>query len=67
MATKSWLNQHGHQYSEKNVTQDRSYASELVSLGYRVTPVTVVDGTAVVGFSPNKLSELFIFLKLPKN
>ena len=58
MATKSWLTKQGHDYSEKNVSQDRAYAAELVSLGYRVTPVTVVDGTAVVGFSPNKLQEL---------
>ena len=53
MTTKSWLKKQGHEYSEKNVSQDRAHASELVSLGYRVTPVTVVDGTAVVGFSPN--------------
>lgn len=58
MATKSWLKKQGHEYSEKNVSQDRAYASELVSLGYRVTPVTVVDGTAVIGFNPNKLQEL---------
>ena len=58
MATKSWLKRQGHEYSEKNVSQDRAYASELVSLGYRVTPVTVVDGTAVIGFNPNKLQEL---------
>ena len=58
MATKSWLKKQGHEFSEKNVSQDRAYASELVSLGYRVTPVTVVDGTAVIGFNPNKLQEL---------
>ena len=58
MATQSWLKKQGHEYSEKNVSQDRAYASELVSLGYRVTPVTVVDGTAVIGFNPNKLQEL---------
>ena len=58
MATKSWLKKQGHEYSEKNVSQDRAYASELISLGYRVTPVTVIDGTSVVGFSPSKLEEL---------
>ena len=58
MATKSWLKKQGHEYSEKNVSQDTAYVSDLVSLGYRVTPVTVVDGTAVVGFNPNKLQDL---------
>ena len=58
MATKSWLKKQGHEYSEKNVSQDTANVSELVSLGYRVTPVTVVDGTAVIGFNPNKLQEL---------
>ena len=58
MATKSWLKRQGHEYSEKIVSQDRAPASELISLGYRVTPVTVVDGTAVIGFNPNKLQEL---------
>ena len=58
MATKSWLKKQGHEYSEKNVSQDRAHASELISLGYRVTPVTVIDGTSVVGFNPSKLEEL---------
>jgi len=52
------LDKEGHTYTEKNVSDSAEYAEELVSLGYRVTPVVFVDSTSVVGFAPNKLKEL---------
>jgi len=58
MATKGWLNKQGHSYTEKNISQNAAYATELMSLGYRVTPVIMVDDEAVIGFSPTKLQEL---------
>jgi len=30
----------------------------LVRLGFRSTPVTIIDGEAVVGFDPGRLEEL---------
>lgn len=31
---------------------------ELLGMGYQSTPVTLIDGQAIVGFDPEKLSEL---------
>ena len=58
MATKSWLSSQGHSYTEKNVSQNPEYATELISLGYRVTPVTIINGEAVAGFNTTRLKEL---------
>jgi len=35
-------------------------AAELLSLGYRTTPVVVSDKGTVVGYSPAKLSEALL-------
>jgi|TARA_R110000824_G_scaffold397732_1_gene600911 hypothetical protein len=32
-------------------------ADELIGLGYKVTPVVMVNGTAIVGYNPKKLEE----------
>jgi len=58
MATKVWLNKQGHSYTEKNISQNAAYATELMSLGYRVTPVTMVDDEVVVGFNTTRLKEI---------
>jgi len=58
MATKAWLGKQGHSYTEKNISQNAAYATELMSLGYRVTPVTMIDGEAVIGYSTTRLQEL---------
>tara|TARA_B100000470_G_C19753174_1_gene374791 strand:- start:688 stop:873 length:186 start_codon:yes stop_codon:yes gene_type:complete len=52
------LDKEGYTYTEKNVSDNVEYAEELVSFGYRVTPVTFVGTTSIVGFSPNKLKDL---------
>jgi hypothetical protein len=31
---------------------------ELIDLGYQSTPVTVIDGEAIVGFDQSKISQL---------
>jgi len=31
---------------------------ELIEMGYQATPVTIIDGEAVVGFDPQPISEL---------
>ena len=58
MATKVWLNKQGYSYTEKNISQNDAYATELMSLGYRVTPVTMVDDEVVVGFNTTRLKEI---------
>tara|TARA_R110000824_G_scaffold163884_3_gene339799 strand:+ start:112 stop:288 length:177 start_codon:yes stop_codon:yes gene_type:complete len=54
--TKSWLTNNNIQFIEKNVAQE-GVASELMALGYKVTPVIVINGTAIVGYNPKKLEE----------
>lgn len=43
---------------DKNVREDPAALKELLGLGYQSTPVTLIDGEAVVGFDPEKLSQL---------
>jgi hypothetical protein len=43
---------------DKNVQEDQQALKELLSLGFRSTPVTLIDGEAVAGFNQAKLEEL---------
>jgi len=54
--TKSWLNNNNISFREKKVERE-GVAEELMGLGHRVTPVIMIDGTAIVGYSPKKLEE----------
>jgi arsenate reductase-like glutaredoxin family protein len=47
------------EYTEKNAS-DSEVAEELLGLGYRTTPVIVSDKGTIVGYSPSKLSEVFL-------
>ena len=46
-------------YIEKKVSEE-GVADELVALGYRSTPVVVVDGKAIVGYNTNRLAEALL-------
>ena len=37
---------------------DKAALKELIDMGYQSTPVTIVDGEAVVGFDQIKIMEL---------
>lgn len=43
---------------DKNIRDDPAALAELQKLGYRATPVTVIDGEDVVGFDRGKLERL---------
>ena len=43
---------------EKNVRADKAALKELSDMGYQSTPVTIIDGQAVVGFDQIKIMEL---------
>ncbi|MBI4463008.1 MAG: glutaredoxin family protein [Acidobacteria bacterium] len=45
-------------FEEKDVSKDPEALAELEHLGYMSTPVTVIDGEAVVGFDTAKLAQL---------
>lgn len=43
---------------DKNIRRDAGALEELQRLGYRATPVTIVDGETVVGFDRGRLERL---------
>jgi hypothetical protein len=43
---------------DKNVREDPAALKELLALGYQSTPVTLIDGEALVGFDPEKIEKL---------
>ncbi len=43
---------------EKNVRGDQAALKELLDKGFQSTPVTLIDGEAVVGFDQQKITEL---------
>lgn len=59
MATKAWLQKNNLPFTEKNVGSI-VVRDELLALGYRTTPVIVSKKGTVVGYSPAKLSEVFL-------
>ncbi len=42
----------------KNIREDQQALEELMKLGVRATPVTVIDGEMVVGFDRGKIERL---------
>jgi len=40
------------------VREDQEALKELLALGYQSTPVTLIDGQAIVGFDQQKIEEL---------
>ena len=56
--TKMWLSDRDYEFTEYNVSENEEYQKDLVRMGFRVTPVTVIDHTEmIVGFSPTKLEK----------
>jgi glutaredoxin 3 len=40
------------------VRVDRAALKELLDMGFQSTPVTIIDGEAVVGFDQSKIEQL---------
>jgi len=53
-----FLSQKGVDFVNKNVRGDQAAMKELIDMGYQSTPVTLIDGQAVVGFDQQKISDL---------
>ena len=52
---KVYLSRKGISFEEHNISIDNESLKKLVSLGYRTTPVTIIGGNHVVGYSPSSL------------
>jgi glutaredoxin 3 len=57
---KEFLSQNKIEYTERNVAADKTALAELEKLGYKTTPVIVVDGEVVAGFDRAKLENLLL-------
>lgn len=56
---KEFLSREGYAFTLKNVEEDGAAYDELMALGIRTVPVTVVNGTPIAGFNEKALrSEL---------
>jgi glutaredoxin len=55
---KEFLHQRGIEFVEKDISRDDQALDELLEKGFQATPVTVIDGDAVVGFNKARLEEL---------
>lgn len=42
----------------KNILEDEQALEELQKLGFRATPVTVIDGEVIVGFDRGRIEQL---------
>jgi S1-C subfamily serine protease len=63
---KEFLSQQKIAFKEFDVSRDTAAAAEMVRLtNQRGVPVTVIDGTAVVGFNRNRLEQLIGQAKRP--
>jgi glutaredoxin 3 len=54
---KEYLKEKGLEFVERNVEDDAEARAEFDKLGFRGTPVTVIDGKPVLGFDRAKLDE----------
>jgi glutaredoxin len=52
---KEFLSREGHSFVVKNVEEDDAAYDELIALGFRTIPVTVVNGESVKGFDEPRL------------
>ena len=55
---KEFLSQRGVPFTEKDVVEDDAAMEELTKLNFFSTPVTLIDGEAVVGLDRPKLQAL---------
>ena len=54
---KEFLSRAGHTFDARNIEEDDRAYDELLALGARAVPVTVIDGQVVIGYDRAKLRE----------
>jgi glutaredoxin-like protein NrdH len=53
---KEFLSRDGRRFTERLVDEDDVAYDDLLALGYRTVPVTVIGERVVVGFDPDALA-----------
>ncbi len=53
-----FLSQNGIPYTQKNIREDQAALQQLIEGGFTATPVTIIDGTAVVGYNVTALKRV---------
>lgn len=54
---KEFLSREGYPFTEKNVEEDHEAYGELVELGYRTVPLTVIGAKFIRGFDEQALRD----------
>ena len=52
---KEFLSREGHTFQAKNIEDDDAAYEELMALGARAVPVTVIDAQVIIGFDQARL------------
>lgn len=52
---KEFLSREGHAFTARNVEEDDAAYEALIALGFRVVPLTTVNGLPIAGFDEPKL------------
>ena len=55
---KDYLASKNVDFTEKNVSTDTDARKELMAMGHMGVPVTVIDGTEIVGYDTKKVDAL---------
>jgi glutaredoxin len=55
------LESRGQRYTERDLDADADARAEILALGASGSPVTVIDGEAVIGFDEEAIDELLGF------
>ena len=55
---KSYLEDKGIAFTEKNVQTSKEARKELMDMGHMGVPVIVIDGEEIVGFDKDKIEEV---------
>lgn len=55
---KQYLADKGVAFENRDPMVDEDAQAELAALGISATPVTLIDGEAVIGFDPDRLDQL---------
>lgn len=54
---KEFLSREGRSFTARNVDDDERAYSDLISMGFRTVPVTIVGNTAIKGFDEPALRQ----------